>query len=91
MPVICFRDVHNRPIRLIEAWQEHFETAHPEMVGQLEKIQETLLNPDQIVRSRTDPEVELFYCRYLSQIPPGKFGQIENLKIYKLGNIFRLG
>ena len=34
------------------------------MVGQLEKIHETLLVPDRIVSSRTDPEVELFYCRY---------------------------
>ena len=64
MPVMCFRDIHNRSNRLIEARQEHFETEHPEMVGQLEKIQETLLNPDRIVRSRTDSEVELFYCRY---------------------------
>jgi hypothetical protein len=64
MPVIWFRDVHNRPIRLIEARQEHFETAHPEMVGQREKIHETLLNPDRIVRSQTDPDAELFYCRY---------------------------
>jgi hypothetical protein len=64
MPVIWFRDVHNRLIRLIEAWQEHFETAHPEMVGQREKIHETLLNPDRIVRSQTDSDAELFYCRY---------------------------
>jgi hypothetical protein len=31
------------------------------MSGQIDKIQDALLNPDQIVRSRTDPDVELFY------------------------------
>lgn len=33
------------------------------MFGQIDKIENTLLNPDIIVRSRTDPQVELF-CRY---------------------------
>ena len=34
------------------------------MSGQIDKVQETLLNPDMIVRSRTDSEVELFYRHY---------------------------
>ena len=34
------------------------------MSGQISRIQETLLNPDIIVRSRTDPDVELFYRHY---------------------------
>ena len=34
------------------------------MFGQIDKIQGTLLNPDIIVRSRTDTEVELFYRLY---------------------------
>ena len=40
------------------------ETDHPEMSGQIDKIQDTLLNPDQIIRSSTDPDVELFYQNY---------------------------
>jgi len=59
-----FRDIHNREIRLTDERQEHIETDHPEMSGQVGKIQETLSNPDIIVRSRTDPDVELFYRHY---------------------------
>lgn len=38
------------------------------MAGQIEKIKQTLLEPEQIVRSRIDPEVELFY-RYYDNTP----------------------
>jgi hypothetical protein len=34
------------------------------MSGQIEKIRDTLLNPEMVVRSRTDPDVELFYRYY---------------------------
>ena len=34
------------------------------MFGQIEKIQDTLSNPDIIDRSRTDSDVELFYRHY---------------------------
>ena len=34
------------------------------MSGQIYKMQDTLFNPDIIVRSRTDPDVELFYRHY---------------------------
>jgi len=34
------------------------------MSGQIGKIQDTLLDPGQIIRSLTDPEVELFYRHY---------------------------
>ncbi len=59
-----FKDIHGRQIRLTPERQEHIETDHPEMSGQIAKIQNTLKNPDVIVRSRTDPEVELFYRHY---------------------------
>ena len=59
-----FRDIHNRQIRLTDERLEHIEVDHPEMSGQIDRIQETLLNPDIIVRSRTDPDVELFYRHY---------------------------
>ena len=44
----------------------HIETDHPEMAGQTPQITETLADPDRIVRSRTDPTVELFYKWYPS-------------------------
>ena len=59
-----FEDIHERQIRLTEERQEHIEVDHPEMSGQIDRIRETLLDPDVIVRSQTDPEVELFYRHY---------------------------
>jgi hypothetical protein len=59
-----FKDIHNRRIRLTDEREEHIETDHPEMSGQIDKVQGTLLNPDIIVRSRTDLDVELFYRHY---------------------------
>ncbi|MBM4087717.1 MAG: hypothetical protein FJ272_23250 [Planctomycetes bacterium] len=61
-----FRDNQGRLIRLTDERQEHFEAEHPEMEGQLERISETLADPDRIVRSRTDASVELFYKHYAS-------------------------
>ena len=60
-----FKDIHNRRIRLTDERQEHIETDHPEIYKQIDKIQETLSNPDIIIKSRTDLEVELFYRYYI--------------------------
>lgn len=59
-----FKDIYNRRIRLTDERQEHIETDHPEMSGQIGKIQGTLLEPERIIRSKTDPKVELFYQHY---------------------------
>jgi hypothetical protein len=59
-----FEDVRKRRIRFLDERQEHIESDHPEMSGQTVKVQETVLDPDVIVRSKTDPEVELFYRHY---------------------------
>ncbi len=59
-----FEDIHRRQIRLTSERQEHVEFDHPEMLDQIDKIQNTLTNPDIVVRSRTDPDVELFYRNY---------------------------
>lgn len=59
-----FKDIHNRQIRLTDERLEHIEADHPEMSGQIYKIRETLLNPDRIIKSKTDDEVELFYHYY---------------------------
>ena len=62
--MLWFEDVRRRRIRFSDERQEHIESDHPEMSGQTVKVQETVLNPDVIVRSKTDPEVELFYRHY---------------------------
>jgi hypothetical protein len=59
-----FKDIYNRQIRLTDERQEHIEADHPEMSGQIDKIQGTLLKPERIARSRTDSDVELFYRHY---------------------------
>ena len=59
-----FGDIHNRRIRLSHERKEHIEIDHPEMSGQIDKVQEVLLEPDMIVRSKVDSEVELFYRHY---------------------------
>ncbi len=59
-----YKDILNRGIRLTEERYEHIETNHPEMTGQIKKISETLLNPERIVRSKTDPHLEMYYRNY---------------------------
>ena len=59
-----FKDIHHRKIRLTEERLKHIEVDHPEMFRQINRIRETLLNPEIIVRSTTDPDVELFYRHY---------------------------
>ena len=49
------KDVHNRQIRLTSERQEHIESDHPEMFGQIDRVQDTLSDPDIIVKSRTGP------------------------------------
>jgi len=62
--MLWFEDVYKRRIRLTDERQEHIESDHPEMSDQIAKVRETLLNPDIIIRSKTDPEAELFYRHY---------------------------
>ena len=61
-----FRDIYQRRIRLTIERQQHIVEDHPEMRNQLQEIEKTLLEPDIVVRSRTDPEVELFHRYYPS-------------------------
>lgn len=62
--MIFFEDLFDRKIRLTEERKRHFEENHPEMENQIEKIKETLINPDVIVRSKIDHQAELFYKHY---------------------------
>jgi hypothetical protein len=71
--MIHFQDIRNRAIRLTDERRHHLESDHPEMAGQISRIAETLADPDQIVRSRTDATVELFYKWYASTPVTAKF------------------
>lgn len=52
---------------------DHLETGHPEMRGQLEKIREALSDPEVVIRSITDEQVELFYKHYQATPVTSKF------------------
>ncbi len=68
-----FKDVKNRQIRLTDEREEHIVTDHPEMFGQTDKIENTLMEPETIIKSRTDPEVEMFFRHYNSTPITEKF------------------
>jgi hypothetical protein len=68
-----FTDIHNRSIRLTAERRSHLEAAHPEMVDQVLRVEETLADPDTIVQSKTDEMVELFYKHYPSTPVTDKF------------------
>jgi hypothetical protein len=53
-------DYLGRSVRLTPERRRHI-LEHPEMEEWLEKIPEVLARPDWVVRSRFDPESELFY------------------------------
>ena len=59
-----FKDLQGRSVRLTQQRLEHMELDHPEMLGQIDRIEQTLLKPDTIVRSRTDSQIDLFYRLY---------------------------
>ncbi|MBI4619206.1 MAG: hypothetical protein HY739_03425 [Desulfobacterales bacterium] len=61
-----FKDLYDRNVRLTDERLEHFENDHPEMAGQIDKVAETLSQPEIVVRSKTDSEAELFYRHYLT-------------------------
>lgn len=63
-----FTDVHGRGIRLTNERLRHVREAHPELTAPLSFLGETLQQPDQVRRSRTDPSVELYY-RYYEATP----------------------
>jgi hypothetical protein len=57
-------DKDGRPVRLTGERLEHLESDHPEMRGQVARIEQTVREPERVVRSRTDPDVELYYRMY---------------------------
>lgn len=56
-------DYAGNTIRLTDERLNHIKE-HPEMTMHTEKISETLLAPDIVVRSRSDEEARLYYKNY---------------------------
>ena len=68
-----FYDLYNRGIHLTQQREQHIFTDHPEMVGQIEKLEETLKSPDTIILSKTDESVQLYYKNYFKTPVTNKF------------------
>ncbi len=64
------KDIFGKQIRLSDERLRHIKEFHPELRNQVAKIRETLLHPDRVVRSNSDPEVELHY-RFFHETPVG--------------------
>jgi hypothetical protein len=62
--MIYLQDKNGRLVRLTGERCGHLESDHPEMQGQITRIEETLREPERVIRSRTDPQVELYYRLY---------------------------
>ena len=60
------QDKDGRKVRLTQERLAHLESAHPEMRGQRDRIKDTLRQPEQVVRSKSDAQVALFYRLYPS-------------------------
>lgn len=59
-----FQDYKGRSVKLSDERVAHLESQHPEMVGQLKRISQTVVHPERVIRSKTDISVELFYKHY---------------------------
>ncbi len=52
--MIIIQSKNNVPIRLTQERWNHVERRHPEMIGQKEKVAETISNPDLIQKDVND-------------------------------------
>ena len=60
MSLTVLTDYLGRKIRLTAERRQHI-LQHPEMVEWVDKIGDVLAHPEWVVRSRSDPESELYY------------------------------
>ncbi len=61
MNTLVLTDYLGRPVRLTDERQQHILQHHPEMTEWVDKIGSVLAHPERVVRSRFDPESELYY------------------------------
>ncbi len=68
---IALRDALGRNVRLTTERLTHIEENHPEIRNAAELAEEVLTAPEEIVRSRSDHEVALYY-RFHRDTPVGE-------------------
>lgn len=66
------QDFQGLAIRLTDERRAHI-LEHPEMVSMETAIEETLLQPERVVQSFSDPQARLYYRFYFRTIVGGKF------------------
>ena len=62
-----FRDYLNRPIRLTSERLEHI-LEHPEMIEFIDDIEDVIQNPEVVIQSKVDINVELYYNKKLTKL-----------------------
>ena len=67
-----FHDFQGLAIRLTDERRTHI-LEHPELVPMEPAIEETLLHPEQVVQSFSDPQAHLYYRFYFRTIVGNKF------------------
>lgn len=60
-----FRDYEDRAIRLTDERLAHI-LEHPEMEGMENRIGQTLLHPERVLESLSDPQARLYYRIYVA-------------------------
>ena len=58
-----FKDKFGRNLRLTDERLQHI-LEHQELIGSLDKLQETLMFPSNVIKSEDDPYVWLYYRPY---------------------------
>ena len=67
-----YRDYKGQSIRLTEERRKHiFE--HPEMKSLMPRIQETLLEPQRVIKSLSDSDANLYYKFYVGTMVGDKY------------------
>ena len=57
-------DYEGRPVRLTDERLAHI-LEHPEMAGMEDRIEQTLVAPERVIESLSDPDARLYYRYYL--------------------------
>jgi len=70
--VTLLHDFNGLAIRLTDERRAHI-LQHPEMVPMAAAIEETLLRPERVVQSFSDPQAHLYYRFYFRTIVGSKF------------------
>lgn len=70
--MIFLKDYRNIPLRLTDERKKHI-LEHPEMEKMLDFIEQTLLLPEKVIQSMSDPDVRLYYRFYRNTIVGDKY------------------